>query len=264
MLKHYLLPEPPPDIGKVSSDPDEVDLSSHPSAIKPNNSQQHSGGEHANPSEADLRALLGTQAPSSGTEGAGVPSQEDPMMKMLSQLMGGIPGGEDGAGNPSDGGLPPGLAAMLGAGGMAGAGGNLPEQRQDTYGYLWRIIHAISALCLGLYVASTSMSFGPAIERGNLKAGLQGPPNVEGPNLFFVFTTVELILQSSRLYLEKGNVGRKPKGWIGLVAGFLPEPYRGYVILIGRYARIWGTAVEDAMVILFVVGCIAWYKSIVR
>ena len=181
------------------------------------------------------------------------------MVKMLSQLMGGMPGGENG-----NSGMPPGLAAMLGAGGAAGMAGNSPEQKQDTFGNMWRIVHAVSALCLGLYVAISSMAFTRNIEGDSLRGGLGESRTREGPNLFFIFATVELILQSSRFFLERNSGGGKLGGWIGLIAGFLPEPYRGYVALIGRYARIWGTVVEDAMVVVFVIGCMAWWRGVVR
>ncbi len=241
-----------------------MDLSTHPSATGTGNLRQKPSSSNEHPSEADLRAMLRAGAPQPGMEMEGAPSGDDPMAKILSQLLGGMPGGENGIGGASDAGIPPGLAAMLGAGGAAGTASILPEQKQDTSAYLWRIIHAISALCLGLYVTATSSAFGQTIERDSLGAGMQKPPKMEGPNLFFVFAAVELCLQSSRLLLEKDSGGGKLGSWIGLAAGFLPEPYRGYVALIGRYARIWGTVVEDAMVVVFVIGCTAWWTAVVR
>ena len=193
-----------------------------------------------------------------GQQGTG--GEDDPMMKMLSQLMGGVPGGEGGAG-AGEGGLPPGLAAMLGAGGMPGLDGAPAQQTDDSYAYLWKILHAVFALFLGVYVTYTSTSFTGSIKRGSPGAIIEETPERDGVNLFFVFATAELVLQSSRFFLEKGKGGGQLGGWIGLAAGFLPEPYRGYVSLVGRYARIWGTVVEDSMVVVFVVGCVAWWKG---
>lgn len=225
------------------------------------------------------------------------------MMKMLSQLMGGggMPG-EDGGGG--GGGLPPGLAAMLGAGGLAGAtAGAQPTPgggAADTYAYVWKIVHAVFALSLGVYVTLTSTALmtmanaggGDAVRSrkgggsgggsavpspsssssssaaGVILEGQEGRSTIATPpvNLFFVFATAELILQSSRFLLERkggaGGVGQLG-GWLGMLAGFLPEPYRGYLLLMRRYARIWGTVVEDAMVIVFVVGCVAWWNGAV-
>lgn len=269
--------EPPPNIGKVSDDPDEVDLSTHPSAARtpnPVSSQQQQLGYAGNgpPTEADIRAMLRSGAPQPGADGQtgtrrgaqggmeGEGEEDDPMTKLLSQLVGGMPGGENSEG------LPPGLAAMLGAGGLAAGGmggGAQKSMQQDTYGYMWKIVHAVFALCLGVYVTATSTAFSGSIKRATPGAVLEAVPDREGMNLFFVFATVELVLQSSRFFLEKGNNAGQLGGWLGLAAGFLPEPYRGYLMLIGRYARIWGTVVEDAMVIVFVVGCVAWWKGAV-
>ena len=205
------------------------------------------------------------------------------MMKMLSQLMGGMPQGENG--EEGGGGLPPGLAAMLGGmpGGMPGMGGAAQGQgkKEDKYAYVWRIVHAIVAVGLGVWVCASSSAFaaGGGFGRGQRGGGRPGGVVLEtdqdgtlgqgggagggGVNVFFAFATVELILQSSRFFLEKGDSGGQLGGWIGMGAGFLPEPYRGYVRLVGRYARIWGTVVEDAMVVVFVVGCVAWWEGAV-
>ena len=263
-LTAQLATDPPPNIGKVSDDPDEVNLSTNPSAARtPNLPQERGSSTNGPPTEADIRAMLRAGAPQPGAEQEAANVEEDPMMKMLSQLMGGIPGGENGAGEPGEGGLPPGLAAMLGAGGMPGMSDAPAGRKEDTYAYLWKIVHAVFALCLGMYVTATSMAFSGSIRRGIPEAVSEEMPEREGVNLFFVFATMELVLQSSRFLLEKGNSGGQLGGWIGLVAGFLPEPYRGYVMLMGRHARIWGTVVEDAMVIVFVVGCVAWWEGAV-
>ena len=205
--------------------------------------------------------MLRAGAPQPGTDRESAGSEEDPMMKILSQLMGGMPGGENGEAAAGDGELPPGLAAMLGAGAMAGKGSAPAEQTEYTYGYLWKIVHAVFALCLGAYVTATTTAFNENVQGANPRALLQKTPEKEGTNLFLVFATAELVLQSSRFFLEKRNSGGQLVGWIGPVSGFLPEPYRRYLVLVGRYARIWGTIVEDAMVIVFVVGCVAWWKG---
>lgn len=180
------------------------------------------------------------------------------MMKMLQQLMGGgVPGADGQQPGEGDGGLPPGLAAMLGAGGMAGIPGMRPAaQKEDTYGYLWKIVHAIFALVLGIYVTASSHAFTGDVTRG----GIEGLGHEGGVNVFWVFATAELVLQSSRFFLEKG--GSSPLGgWIGIVGNMLPEPWRGYLTLAARYSGIWSTVVEDGMVIVFVVGLVAWWKG---
>lgn len=179
------------------------------------------------------------------------------MMKMLQQMMGGMSGAE-GQGGTGEGGLPPGLAAMLGAGGgMAGMGGP-PATTQDRYGYLWKIVHAIFALLLGIYVTTTSHAFTGDISRG----GISGAGHEGGRNVFWAFATTELVLQSSRFFLEKGG-GAQFGGWTGIVMNMLPEPYKGWLMLAARYSGIWSTIVEDGMVVIFVVGVVAWWKGAV-
>lgn len=176
-------------------------------------------------------------------------------MKMLQQMMGGMPGAE-GQGGEGEGGLPPGLAAMLGAGGMAGMGG--PPATQDKHGHLWKIVHAMFALILGVYITATSHAFTGDVSRG----GIAGAGHEGGRNVFWAFATAELVLQSSRFFLERGG-GSQLSGWMGIVANVVPEPYRGWLMLALRYSGIWSTVVEDGMVIVFVVGVVAWWKGVV-
>jgi len=46
-----------------------------------------------------------------------------------------------------------------------------------------------------------------------------------------------------------------------MVEGMLPEPWRGWVRLGMRYRGIWGTVVEDGMVVVWVVGCVGWWRG---
>ena len=180
-------------------------------------------------------------------------------MKMLQQLMGGMPGA-DGPGGPGEGDLPPGLAALMGAGGigMPGEGGGAQTKQEDTYGHLWKLVHAVIALILGIYVTATSQAFNGEPSRGALAgAGYEG-----GVNVFWLFASAELVLQSSRFFLENGT-GSQLGGWIGIMGNTLPEPWRGYIRLAARYSGIWTTVVEDGMVVLFVLGCVAWWKGAV-
>ena len=180
------------------------------------------------------------------------------MMRILQQLMGSIPGAEGQEGD-GEGGLPPGLAAMMGAGGMGiPAGGGVNTKQEDTYGYLWKIVHAVFALVLGIYVTATSYAFNGDVARG----GIVGVGHEGGVNAFWLFATAELVLQSSRFFLERGS-GSQIGGWIGIVGNMLPEPWRGYIGLAARYSGIWGTIVEDGMVVVFVLGCVAWWKDAV-
>jgi hypothetical protein len=78
--------------------------------------------------------------------------------------------------------------------------------------------------------------------------------------MFWMFAGAELVLQGSRMVLERGE-GREMGGWVGMVEGMLPEPWRGWVRLGMRYRGIWGTVVEDGMVVVWVVGCVGWWRG---
>lgn len=181
----------------------------------------------------------------------GPPGEEDPMMKMLQQMMGGGIPGEGMNGMPSFPGMPgqpaPGTASA------------------DPYAYLWRIVHAVFALSLGFYIALTTTFTGTKFERersgftakiaGDETAGLTS----SSIHFFWIFATAEVLLQSSRFWFEKGKV--QQGGILGTVMGFLPEPWKGYLALILRYSRIWTTVSGDAMVLVFVLGVCTWLRG---
>jgi hypothetical protein len=175
-------------------------------------------------------------------EGSG-PAAEDPMMKLLQQMMGGIPG-EGANGMPSF----PGMPNMSGSAEAAVA---------DPYAYIWRILHAVFALSLGLYIAFTTPFTGTKIAR--LSSGTSEGLTPASVHFFYIFATIEVLLQTSRFFLEKG----KPQatGIMGAIQGFLPEPYKGYLGLVLRYSRIWTTISGDAMVLVFVLGVCVWLQG---
>ena len=172
--------------------------------------------------------------------------------------MGGLSGQD---GQPPEG-LPPALAAMLGGSPpTAKAAATAPA----TSASLWRILHAVSALALGIYLAAhTSFVSAPRLtdprspssSAGGAKGGVEP---ASGGDMFWMFAGAELVLQGSRMVLERGE-GREMGGWVGMVGGMLPEPWRGWVRLGMRYRGIWGTVVEDGMVVVWVVGCVGWWR----
>ena len=179
-------------------------------------------------------------------------ADQDPMMRMLQQMMGGAMSG--GANGPGEGGLPPELAAVLGGDGQ-GMNGEV-QQNEDNYGYLWKIVHAAFALTLGLYVIVTTAFNGTKLSRN----AVVGESDMESVKSFFwVFATAELLLQSTRFFLERGKINQG--GILAMVARFLPEPWKGYLGLVSRYSRIYSTVVEDAMVVVFVLGVVAWWAG---
>jgi hypothetical protein len=146
---------------------------------------------------------------------------------------------------------------------------NMPMPGQDAtstpdpYAYLWRIIHAVFALGLGLYIAFTTTFTGTRIERErsglNFTAEDEMALSPASVHFFWIFATAEVLLQTSRFFLEKGRV--QQGGIMGMIMGFLPEPYKGYLALVTRYSRIWTTISGDAMVCVFVLGVCAWLRG---
>jgi hypothetical protein len=185
-----------------------------------------------------------------GMEG---PSPDDPILKLLQQMMGGM-GGMPGAGGPG---------AMPGASGMPPT--NMPGQEAplgDPYAYLWRIIHAIFAIGLGLYIALTADFTGTKLARDmSALTKTTGGAGLEESSVrfFYIFATAEVVLQTFRFYLEKGMV--QPGGVLGMVMGFLPQPWKGYLALTVRYGRIWMTTSGDALICVFVLGVCSWLRA---
>jgi hypothetical protein len=181
---------------------------------------------------------------------------EDPMMAMLQQMMGG--------GDPNAAGqLPPGLAEMFG--GMGGGGGGIPgmpgqpQQQQpqpSSSAYIWRIVHALFSFALAIYVTTSATFTGSKTSRTISEYSNEG----FGQKLFYMFATAEVVLQSSRFFIERGQL--PPSGIMGTLATLLPPPYGGYVRIVGRYSVIYTTVVADAMVIVFVLGAMAWWNGV--
>ena len=245
-----------------AEDPDEVDISQH--FYKPSSRSRPSATIAPDISDAQLRQMMldldmpqgyntGPPNPFARMGGtSGDEGDEDPMMQMLQQMMGGAgPGaGGMGPGGPN-GALPPGLAAM-----MRNAG---PQQQgvQNKYAFLWRIIHALFALSLGVYMAMATAFNGSKISRTR---GIVTGAEKSQIQFFWIFATVELVLQTSRFWLERGQL--PVGGWMSTIAGFLPSPYRDWLGVLSRYSVIYSTTVTDALVIVFVLGCVAWWNGV--
>ena len=253
-------PSPPPGATANPSgtsdanDPEEVDISSHPYTPRSTNN----GG----PTEADIRQLL-RSAPLGEQQQAQNPfaphqevhgGEEDPMMRMLQQMLGGAGGAPDQGGG--DGGLPPALAAMLGAQGSGAQGQEQGVSREEEKKGrdIWKIIHAVMALALGIYIVWTTPFSGSQLARAG---AAQGEEAIK--NFFWVFATVELLSQSTRFFLEGAKT--VPAGMMGMVLGMLPEPFKTYASLAVRYSGIFTQLIADAVTVVFVLGIVAWWRG---
>ncbi|KAI8963390.1 hypothetical protein F5Y11DRAFT_319670 [Daldinia sp. FL1419] len=262
-------------------DPDEVDISQH--YYEPNTTARppQSATPPNDVSEAQLRQMiLGLDRQSSATPsqasqnplGLGAEGiDEDPMMKMLSQMMSGgsMPGGAGGA-NPFAGTPMEGLLGSLGGiNPNAGPQGPSPQQQAqqaaaDKSANLWRILHAVFALGLGFYVAFSTTFAGTLTEREhsaiNTADGAE-MDSVERTRAYFftVFASVEALLLTTRYFLDKGR--EPPKGWMWTVSGFLPGRAKTYTQHALRYGQMLGTVRSDALVCVFVLGVCSWLRS---
>ncbi|KAM0707036.1 hypothetical protein Q7P35_006367 [Cladosporium inversicolor] len=248
-----------PKAATVDDDPEEVDISDHPYTSK-NVSQtgtpRGGGAAQDNPLQQAMMQMQAQQAQQA--QGGG---EEDPMAKMMQQLMG-MQGGQD-PNDPNAMGqdlpqMAQMLSTMMGGGGLGGAG-----QQQPSTGsaYLWRIVHAISALIIAVYIALTTTFSGSKLARTE-NAFIQDVNYGLGAKPFYIFATAELVLQSSRYFVEKGQL--QGGGILATIAnsGFVPEPYAQLIRTVGRYSTIYTTIVSDAIVVVFVLGAIAWWKGL--
>lgn len=234
-----------------AEDPAEVDISQH-----------HWTPQSRNDVLQQFDGLQGPQGnPFAGMPGLGSTdgASEDPMMRMMQQMLGAA-GGAPPTGDPNDPNdpmaqLPPFLKAMM-------SGQQQTQQQQEAQGpktnsaYIWRIVHAVMAFSLALYIALTGTFNGSKLSRAQSVEGMDF-----GPRLFYMFATAELVLQSSRYFVEKGQL--QGGGMLATIAnsGLVPEPWGGYIRTLGRYSVIWQTLVGDAMIIVFVLGLLAWWKG---
>lgn len=235
--------------GTANPDPDEIDISEH----------------HYTP--ATLSRLPSPFAFDDGapppSAGQGPPGSDD-MMAILQQMMGGGgPGGMPGApgqpGPPGD--LPPGLANLMSA--MGGGGAASEPSPEQSSAWLWRLVHALFSFGLAVYIVLRTPFTGSKLSRefhgDNDDWSTDSSAAETFAHFFYLFATFEVVVQTSRYYIERGRL--QGSGILSTIGGLLPEPYAGYVRVVGRYSVIYSTVVSDAMVVVFVLGAASWWKG---
>lgn len=272
-------------------DPEEVDISEHYYAPQTTNRipAETGAGLGGGMDEAQLRQMMlgfdpagagmggmpgmGGMGGMPGMSGIGGPpgaAGEDPMMAMLQQMMGG-----GGAGGP-------GGSSPFGAGGNpfgpgSPFGGAAQTVVTDRYSAIWRLLHTAVALGLGLYIALWTSFAGTKLQRvessvtgsiGRTKGFADGVGGVEmdggerfaSSRFFWAFATAEAVLLTTRYFFDRTR-GSAPAGIVGMVVGFLPQPFKGYVEIAMRYGRILGTVRSDVLVCVFVLGVCSWLRG---
>ena len=125
------------------------------------------------------------------------------MLKLLQQMMGGM--AREGPGGAAS------MPAFPGMPGQTQTPAATTDAAADPSAYLWRIIHAVFALGLGLYIAFTTSFTGLQLERDSSPYVSQdGQLSAASVHFFWIFATAEVLLQTSRYFMEKGRI---PAGW---------------------------------------------------
>jgi len=250
---------PPPTQPQPHGDPEEVDISQHfysPSTAprRPTDPGQTAPSDPTNLSEAQLRQLMfgfdRPGAPPPGDNSFNFPGAgDDPMAKLLSQMMGaaGMPGGGAAAGSPF-------------------AAATQPAQRDaapDRYAALWRVLHFLVAVGLGLYITFYTPFNGSRAERDEAAAAHAEKRLMDvdafKEHFFYAFATAETALLTTRYFLDRRRA--TPGGVLWSVAGMLPEPLKQY---LGHGLRYWQTVASvrsDILVCIFVLGACSWYRA---
>lgn len=254
----------PPDAGDArrhdaaAADPDEVDISQHFYEPGSRGAASPRAGPERAVSDAQLRQMmLGFDGPGSGLGGVpgpgpGFPAAggDDQLMHVMSQIMGGFA---------------PGSASSAPLPGMPQQQLQQQAARPDGYTYTFRLLHALLALGLGLYVALLTPFAGTRAERERASLAHEQHTPADDANehrkrvFFWIFATGEALLLSSRFFLDEGR--GPPTGMVWTVVGFLPEPFRGYVTVGLKYGRIFTTVRADILACMFILGVCSWWRT---
>ncbi|KAF2236665.1 hypothetical protein EV356DRAFT_512871 [Viridothelium virens] len=208
------------------------------------------------PDEVDISRPFAGQ-PLSRNESPAQPSvtenMNDPTMRLMQQMLGSDPS------NPSNLNQPDANDPMTRLMQQVMSGQETKQQAPPSNGgYMWRLVHSLFALTLALYIALSSTFNGSKLSRSTIVSDSELGGGVT-LRLFWMFATAELALQSTRYFVEKGRLPET--GWLGMVGNVLPEPFKSYVAIMARYGVMWTTVVSDAMVVVFVLGALAWWKG---
>ncbi|CAG8565632.1 4167_t:CDS:2 [Cetraspora pellucida] len=128
------------------------------------------------------------------------------------------------------------------------------QQQSDVQSKLWQLIHFFAMIMLGL------LAIGSEVFRHDGTWSRLAILNYKKPNeivdsdrvsslsLFWYFVTIELILQSSRLFLQKDRTFGGSA--LGTIAANLPPPLSDVLTVLLRYNLIWNSLWEDICMLL--------------
>lgn len=216
----------------------------------PNGAGAGAGGMPPNPFFDP--SMFGMGGAGAGAEGLG--GADDPMMKMLSQMLGGAGAGPGAAnGNP--------FAGMQQQQQQQQTAAALP----DSYAAIWRVLHFVLAMGLGLYLAVFAGFTGTKVERERGAFAATTAADTEDvlamrKYFFWTFATAETVLLTSRFFLDRGRAS--PPGMLWTIMGFLPESkWKSYLGTGLRYSQIFSTVRSDILTCVFVLGACSYLRS---
>ncbi|SPO05761.1 uncharacterized protein DNG_08448 [Cephalotrichum gorgonifer] len=258
------VPEPSPSAApaaasepKVHADPEEVDISQH--YYEPRQTLRPAAAaappfpaEQQPMSQDDLRRLMlgidpSTPQRSLGGTPAPDAAQNDPFAALMAQML----SGAGGAPSATPGGAPPSFPFPF-------PPQAAPQSAAPKPSSIWRIVHALFALSLGLYVALSTPFGGTLAERGVGASPSDAAPG-EKNSFFWIFASAEAVLLTTRFFVDGGM--SEPAGVLGTVLGFLPPHIAGYVRVAMRYGQIFTTVRSDLLVCVFVLGVASLWRS---
>ncbi|EME49826.1 hypothetical protein DOTSEDRAFT_68576 [Dothistroma septosporum NZE10] len=239
-----------PQKASIVDDPDEVDISKGSSFANTPSARRTPANA---PDDQLAAAMLRMQQQQQSQDG----EEEDPMAKMMQQMMSMM---GQGGGNPHDpNSKPPELPPML-ANMLSGQQADDVKEPATVSAYVWRVVHAIFSFVLASYICLTSTFNGSKLARGENVYTHEAGYGL-GPRLFIIFTSAELVLQSTRYFMERGQM--QSGGMLAGItnSGMIPQRYANYIRIAGRYITIAQTVFADVMVVVFVLGCMAWWTG---
>ncbi|CAG8610756.1 10660_t:CDS:2 [Dentiscutata erythropus] len=123
-----------------------------------------------------------------------------------------------------------------------------PVQQLDFQSKLWQLIHFFAMIMLGLLVTWFEVLRRDGSWSRFTKLTYRNPNEISETDrpLFWYFITIELILQSSRLFIQKGRTFGGTT--LGAIAASLPPPLSDALTLLMRYNLIWNSLWEDVCV----------------
>ncbi|KAI7903003.1 uncharacterized protein BX663DRAFT_509166 [Cokeromyces recurvatus] len=163
--------------------------------------------------------------------------------------------------NANDGGGFNPLAALLASQNINKGNGNETStnlealQMTDKSAKYWNLLHLMMMTMLGFYAVYAEWTRAGSNRFASLlskDASLTNFPAIHVP-LFWYFITLEVCMQSARLFYQQGKMPTNSNTLIQL-ATQLPHPFGQLVTIFLRYRLIWSCFIQDICILVFIIG----------